>query len=131
MPRPPTGKRATAGDGSVSVRGKAGNGEGSVYFREGRGIYVATIGLIVVVGAFLGVHLASPSGMGYGDVRLAALTGTAVAYGTNESFAVACAVVAAAASEVSCLIRQQQSVPFAAFVLPIALVTITVDTFNR
>jgi integrase len=42
MSRPPKGKRATAGDGSVNVRGKAGNGEGSVYFREGRGIYVAT-----------------------------------------------------------------------------------------
>ena len=42
MPRAPKGKRATADDGSVSVRGKAGNGEGSVYFREGRGIYVAT-----------------------------------------------------------------------------------------
>jgi leader peptidase (prepilin peptidase) / N-methyltransferase len=83
----------------------------------------ATIGLVVVGGAFLSAHLVSPRGMGYGDVRLAALTGTAVAYGTNVSAAVACAVVAAAASGVWCLSRREQSAPFAAFVLPIALVT--------
>jgi leader peptidase (prepilin peptidase) / N-methyltransferase len=90
----------------------------------------ATIGLVVVGGAFLGVHLASPSGMGYGDVRLASLTGTAVAYGTSVSTAVACAVVAAAASGVSCLIRRRQSAPFAAFILPIALVTVVIQTFS-
>jgi leader peptidase (prepilin peptidase) / N-methyltransferase len=84
----------------------------------------ATIGLVVVGGAFLVVHLISPNGMGYGDVRLAALTGTAVAYGTSVTIAVACAVVAAAAPGVSCLIRRHQSAPFAAFVLPLALVTI-------
>ena len=32
MPRKPTGKRSTASDGTVRVHGKAGNGEGSVYF---------------------------------------------------------------------------------------------------
>lgn len=32
MPRKPTGKRSTAVDGKVRVHGKAGNGEGSVYF---------------------------------------------------------------------------------------------------
>src|SRR3954465_10634878 len=32
MPRKPTGKRTTGVDGSVRVHGKAGNGEGSVYF---------------------------------------------------------------------------------------------------
>jgi leader peptidase (prepilin peptidase) / N-methyltransferase len=83
----------------------------------------ATIGLVVVSSAFLVVHLISPSGLGYGDVRLAAVTSAAVAYGTSVSMAVACAVVAAAASGVSCLIRRQQSAPFAAFILPIALVT--------
>jgi leader peptidase (prepilin peptidase) / N-methyltransferase len=91
----------------------------------------ATIGLVAVGGAFLGVHLASPSGMGYGDVRLAALTGTAVAYGTSPSVAVSCAVVAAVASAVSCLIRRQQSAPFAAFLLPVALVAIAVGALNR
>jgi leader peptidase (prepilin peptidase) / N-methyltransferase len=84
----------------------------------------ASIGLVVVGGAFLAVHLVVPTSMGYGDVRLASLTGTAVAYGTSVSTAVACAVGAAAASGVSCLIRRQQSAPFAAFVLPISLVTI-------
>jgi hypothetical protein len=84
----------------------------------------ATLGLVAVGGAFLAVHLVIPCGTGYGDVRLASLTGTAVAYGTSVTMAVACAVVAAAASGVSCLIRRHQSAPFAAFVLPIALVTI-------
>ncbi len=32
MPRRPVGKRASAADGTVTVRGKAANGEGSVYF---------------------------------------------------------------------------------------------------
>lgn len=37
MPRKPTGKRSTTSDGTVTVHGKAGNGEGSVYFtRDGR-----------------------------------------------------------------------------------------------
>ena len=31
MPRPPTGKRVLAADGTLTVRGKTGNGEGSVY----------------------------------------------------------------------------------------------------
>jgi leader peptidase (prepilin peptidase) / N-methyltransferase len=88
-----------------------------------RALYAAT-GLVVVGGAFLAVHLISPRGMGYGDVRLAALTGTAVAYGTNVSVAVVCAVVAAAASGVWCLSRRKQSAPFAAFILPISLITI-------
>jgi leader peptidase (prepilin peptidase) / N-methyltransferase len=98
--------------------------------QPGRALH-ATIGLVAVGGAFLAVHLISPAGMGYGDVRLAALTGTTVAYGTNASVAVACAVVAAAASAVSCLIRRKQSAPFAAYVLPIALVTIAVDTLGH
>lgn len=36
MPRRPNGKRSTAADGAVAVHGKAANGEGSVYFTEGR-----------------------------------------------------------------------------------------------
>jgi len=32
LPRKPTGKRSTSADGKVRVHGKAGNGEGSVYF---------------------------------------------------------------------------------------------------
>jgi Flp pilus assembly protein protease CpaA len=90
----------------------------------------ATIGLVGVGGVFLGVHLVSPEGMGYGDVRLAALTGAAVAYGTSASLAVACAVVAATASGVSCLIRRRQSAPFAAYALPIALVIIATSVLN-
>jgi leader peptidase (prepilin peptidase) / N-methyltransferase len=91
----------------------------------------AAIGLVAVGGAFLAVHLVSPNAMGFGDVRLAALTGAVVAYGTSVSVALSSAVGAAAASGVSCLIRRKQSVPFAAFFLPIALVTIAVDTFNH
>ncbi len=37
MPRKPTGKRSTTPNGTFTVHGKAGNGEGSVYFtRDGR-----------------------------------------------------------------------------------------------
>jgi leader peptidase (prepilin peptidase) / N-methyltransferase len=91
----------------------------------------AAIGLVVVGGPFLGVHLVSPAGMGYGDVRLAALTGTAVAYGTSASVAIACAVVAVTASGVSCLIRQEHSAPFAAYIFPVALVTITAGVLSH
>jgi leader peptidase (prepilin peptidase) / N-methyltransferase len=91
----------------------------------------ATIGLVVVGGVFLAVHLASPRGIGYGDVRLAALTATAVAYGTGASVAVACAVVATAASGLSCLLRREQSAPFAAFLLPAALVAIAGAALNH
>lgn len=42
MPKAPRGKRQEAIDGSVSVWGKAANGEGSVYFRSERGIWTAT-----------------------------------------------------------------------------------------
>jgi hypothetical protein len=35
-----------------------------------------TIGLLVLGGAFLAVHLISPGGLGFGDLRLAALCGT-------------------------------------------------------
>jgi leader peptidase (prepilin peptidase) / N-methyltransferase len=91
----------------------------------------ATIGLFAVGGAFLGVHLILPRGMGCGDVRLAALTGIAVAYGTSASVAVSCAVVAAAASGASCLIRRQPSAAFAAYILSIALVAIALGALRH
>jgi integrase len=41
MPRKPTGKRSTTSTGAITVHGKAGNGEGSVYF-TGDGRWRAT-----------------------------------------------------------------------------------------
>lgn len=35
MPRRPVGKRSTSADGATTIRGKAANGEGSLYFHEG------------------------------------------------------------------------------------------------
>jgi leader peptidase (prepilin peptidase) / N-methyltransferase len=91
----------------------------------------AAVGLVIVGGAFLAVHLVSPSGMGFGDVRLAALAGTAVAYGASAGAAIACAVAAAAASGMACLLRRQRSAPFATFIAPIALMLLAVHAIGR
>ena len=42
MPRRPMAKRATAADGSTTVRGKRGNGAGSIYFDQTNDCYFAT-----------------------------------------------------------------------------------------
>jgi integrase len=42
MPKAPRGKRQVTSDGTITVRGKAANGEGAPYFRKDRGIWVAS-----------------------------------------------------------------------------------------
>jgi integrase len=42
MPRGPSGKRKVTADGIVTVHGRTGNGEGSVYFETSRGSWRAT-----------------------------------------------------------------------------------------
>jgi hypothetical protein len=42
MPRSPSGKRKVSSDGTVTVHGKTGNGDGSVYFETSRGSWRAT-----------------------------------------------------------------------------------------
>ena len=42
MPRRPMAKRSTAADGSTTVRGKRGNGAGSIYFDQANECYFAT-----------------------------------------------------------------------------------------
>jgi integrase len=42
MPKAPKGKRHVASDGTITVRGKAANGEAAPYFRKGREVWVAT-----------------------------------------------------------------------------------------
>jgi leader peptidase (prepilin peptidase) / N-methyltransferase len=89
-----------------------------------------TIGLIVVGGAFLAVHLISPSGLGFGDVRLAAICGTAVAFGTSVTAAALCVIAAATLAGATCGLARRPSVPLAAYLLPASLVTLAVRLFG-
>ena len=42
MPKAPSGKRKKTSDGTIAVYGKAGNGDGSLYFENSRGTWRAT-----------------------------------------------------------------------------------------
>ena len=42
MPRAPRGKRTSHADGSTTVSGKRGNGQGSIFYEKGRGRWVGS-----------------------------------------------------------------------------------------
>jgi leader peptidase (prepilin peptidase)/N-methyltransferase len=76
------------------------------------------LGAAVVGGAFVVVHLFSPRSLGFGDVRLAGLTGAATAYGTGSvgAAAVATALAAITVSIVTVTTRMRTA-PFAPYLL--------------
>jgi leader peptidase (prepilin peptidase)/N-methyltransferase len=88
---------------------------------------LAVSGTLIVGGVFLLVHLLHPAGLGFGDVRLGAVAGGLVAYGTgNPATAVATAGLAALIAAVVTLASRSRSIPFAPFLLATALAALAV-----
>ena len=85
-------------------------------------------GAALVGSAFLVVHLVQPQGLGFGDVRLAALTGALAAYGTASipTAAVAAAFAALIAFFVTVALRSK-SAPFAPYLLVAAVIAVLVS----
>lgn len=83
----------------------------------------AALGALLVGGAFLVVHLVDPTGLGFGDVRLATVVCGAVGWSFGVSAAIAATVVAAVAAAVVGIVRRS-GVPFAPILLAAALTVI-------
>jgi leader peptidase (prepilin peptidase)/N-methyltransferase len=91
-------------------------------------IFAATIGAVVVGGAFLLVHLVHPAGLGFGDVRLAGLIGALIAYGTSSvATAVFVAAAAAVLAAVATVATRAGSAPFAPYLLATAVVAVALS----
>jgi leader peptidase (prepilin peptidase)/N-methyltransferase len=85
-------------------------------------------GIAVVGGAFLVVHLVQPHGLGFGDVRLAAVAGALTAYGTGSiAHAAAAAAGGAVAVVVITLVRRRRSAPFAPYLLGACVLVLAVS----
>jgi leader peptidase (prepilin peptidase)/N-methyltransferase len=85
-------------------------------------------GVAIVGGAFLIVHLIHPAGVGFGDVRLAALIGGLVAYGAASiPAAVATAAVASVVAAIATLISRSTSTPLAPYMLGTALIALVLS----
>ena len=89
-----------------------------------RSVAGAAVGALLVGGVFLVVHLLDPTGLGFGDVRLATVVCGAVGWSFGVSAAIAATVVAAAAAAVAGMVRRG-GVPFAPILLAAALAVIT------
>jgi leader peptidase (prepilin peptidase)/N-methyltransferase len=82
----------------------------------------------LVGGAFLVVHLVHPAGLGFGDVRLAALAGALTGYGTASIAAAAVtAALAAAVASLATIATRSKSAPFAPYLLGAAAVAVAVS----
>jgi leader peptidase (prepilin peptidase)/N-methyltransferase len=84
-------------------------------------------GAVLVGGAFALVHLLHPAGLGFGDVRLAALVGGLVAYGAaSVAVAVLVAAIAAVAVAVATVAARTRSAPMAPYLLGAAVLVLVV-----
>jgi leader peptidase (prepilin peptidase)/N-methyltransferase len=82
-------------------------------------------GAALVGTAFLVVHLVQPRSLGFGDVRLAALTGALTAYGAaNVSTAALAAVLAAVVASIATVVGRTRSAPFAPFLVAASAVAL-------
>ena len=89
----------------------------------------AAAGATLVGVAFLVVHLVQPRSLGFGDVRLAALTGALTAYGTASiTTSAAAASLAALAASIVTLVTRAKSAPFAPYLLAASAVAVLVST---
>jgi leader peptidase (prepilin peptidase)/N-methyltransferase len=78
--------------------------------------------------AFLVVHLVQPRGLGFGDVRLAALTGALTAYGTaSVADAAFAAVLAAVVASIATVARRARATPLAPYLLAASAVAVLVS----
>jgi leader peptidase (prepilin peptidase)/N-methyltransferase len=91
----------------------------------------AVAGAVIVGGAFLLVHLVQPAGLGFGDVRLAALIGGLVAYGAASiPAAVATAAIAAVAAALTTVVARSKSAAFAPYLLGVALAALVISAIR-
>jgi leader peptidase (prepilin peptidase) / N-methyltransferase len=85
-------------------------------------------GAVIVGAAFLVVHLVQPRSLGFGDVRLAALTGALTAYGTASiTGAAAAAALSALVASIATLATGARSVPFGPYLLAGSAVAVLVS----
>jgi leader peptidase (prepilin peptidase)/N-methyltransferase len=88
----------------------------------------AVAGAAVVGVALLVVHLVQPHSLGFGDVRLAALTGALTAYGAvSITAATVAAVLAALVAAIAAVAMRARSVPFAPFLIAASAVAVFVS----
>jgi leader peptidase (prepilin peptidase)/N-methyltransferase len=88
----------------------------------------AAAGASLVGAAFLVVHLVQPRGLGFGDVRLAALTGALTAYGTaSVADAAFAAVLAAVVASIATVARRARATPLAPYLLAASAVAVLVS----
>ena len=90
---------------------------------QDRSMVGAAAGALFVGGAFLVVHLLDPTGLGFGDVRLATVVCGAVGWSFGVSAAIAATAVAAVVAAVGGMVRRG-GVPFAPILLAAALAVI-------
>lgn len=69
------------------------------------------LGVVVFAGPVLTLHLINPSGMGFGDVKLAVVLGLLMS-GTDWRLGIAALLVASLGSALWCLVRSQSSIAF-------------------
>jgi leader peptidase (prepilin peptidase)/N-methyltransferase len=82
----------------------------------------AAVGAVVLGATFLVVHLASPAGIGFGDVRLATVIGAAANLATATwTVALLVGLGAAVAAVAAMAITRQRSVPFGPFLVAAAI----------
>jgi len=88
----------------------------------------AAAGASLVGAAFLVVHLVQPRGLGFGDVRLAALTGALTAYGTaSVADAAFAAMLAAVIASIATVARRARAAPLAPYLLAASAVAVLVS----
>jgi len=71
----------------------------------------AFLGVVAFAGPLLALHLINPSGMGFGDVKLAVVLGLLMS-GTDWRLGIAALLVASLGSALWCLVRSQSSIAF-------------------
>jgi len=71
----------------------------------------ALLGVVVFAGPLLALHLINPSGMGFGDVKLAMVLGL-LASGTDWRLGIAALLLASLSSALWCLVRSRPSIAF-------------------
>lgn len=71
----------------------------------------AFLGVVAFAGPVLTLHLINPSGMGFGDVKLAVVLGLLMS-GTDWRLGIAALLVASLGSALWCLVRSQSSIAF-------------------
>ncbi len=122
--RIPTPLVVFAGGVTVAVAAVAGAHDASL-----GPVVIAAAGAGLVGGVFLVVHLVTPAGLGFGDVRLAAVTGALTALGADQLTAAAAAAgVAAVAATAVMVVSGRPTVAFGPYLIAAAIVAVAAAT---